>query len=145
MIEDIKIAKALVDLVNGKWLSKSPEVSLTVDPYIESQDFPACIVWFGLQNIEYERDSRNSWRVPSVELTMTIAGRQQNNQAIGVDAMQQVEDWLVFCDEVVAAIQENSVAGSVLKQIETEDRFDTQKLRDDSQFRAYYLLTYAVS
>ena len=139
--KDVEIAESIVTSLAGVTFTKSPVVQLSVDPYFESQAFPDALIQIGFINSERTRASRGVWQIENVMLSLLIAGRQENHDATSIDG---VKSWLDFVEEVVTAVQGFNVSGGTLQRIESEERYDADKLRADNQFRSLFEMTYQV-
>lgn len=139
MTFDTTIAESLVANLEAASLSKSATIELTVDPYIESQAFPDALIQVGFANTVRSMEGRSEWRVTDAVLTLLIAGKQTNYESGSLAAMK---DWLTFVEEVLAIVQDSNVNGGRINAIESDDRYDADKLRADGQFRSVFTISY---
>jgi hypothetical protein len=137
MPKDAALGKALAETLNGSYLGKIKSVQFTYDAYIEFDNLPAePVVFITLDNSPWVRESRSTFRRDTaLRVTMVTEANPTLDQA-------WVDQYLDSFDQLVGFVSTTPVNGLVPVDIESEDRYDIDRLQSHHRLVMDVLLNY---
>lgn len=137
MPKDASLGRALAEKVAEFYLGKIKSVQFTYDAYIEFDNLPAePVVFITLDNSPWVRESRSTFRRDTaLRVTMVTEANPTIDQV-------WVDQHLDSFDQLISVISSTPVNGLVPVDIESEDRYDIDRLQSNHRLVMDVLLNY---